>query len=301
MTSAPRTMNASFDVFRERHQQFLQSQLNNFSPLSQSLNDAMEYAVLLGGKRARPILVYAVGDMLGARLDDLDAPAAAIECIHAYSLVHDDLPAMDNDTLRRGKPTCHIQFDHATAILAGDALQTLGFDIISSHSYQAVPPAQVVAMIRCLSHASGYAGMCGGQALDLAATGQQINQAALETIHQYKTGALISAAAELGLLCAGNDDTATRKHLLDWAQTLGLAFQVQDDILDEIGDTAILGKQQGSDRAQQKSTYPALLGLEQAQQYLHDLHQKALHALAAIPYNSALLREFTDYLITRDR
>lgn len=294
-------MSASFEQFRERHQRFLSRHLLHTDAVSDVLNDAMEYAVLLGGKRARPTLVYAVGQMLGASLDDLDAPAAAIECIHAYSLVHDDLPAMDNDTLRRGKPTCHIQFDHATAILAGDALQALAFEIISSHTYQTASSQQVVEMIRCLSYASGHAGMCGGQALDLAATARHIDQAALERIHCHKTGALISAAVELGIICAGCTDTETRRHLSDWADTLGLAFQVQDDILDEIGETAILGKQQGSDRAQQKSTYPGLLGLEQAQQYLSSLHQKALHALAAIPYNSELLREFTDYLITRDR
>ncbi|RUO24541.1 (2E,6E)-farnesyl diphosphate synthase [Aliidiomarina minuta] len=286
---------------RQRHSDFLHQLLDNQPQIAPVLLDAMKYAVLLGGKRIRPFLVYATGELLGASADDLDAPAAAIECIHAYSLVHDDLPAMDNDSLRRGQPTCHIAFDEATAILAGDALQTLSFEILTSHPYTAVSDRQQLQMVRTLAKASGQAGMCGGQALDLAATDRQIGLSALEQIHRHKTGALIVAAVQMAIQCSPQVSQESEQALLSWAQTIGLAFQVQDDILDETGATEALGKPQGSDQELHKSTYPALLGLTQAQQLLHDLQQKALQALAAIPYNTQLLEQFTDYLITRDR
>lgn len=287
--------------YRDRHGHFLAQQLGQQAQIAPGLIDAMQYAVLLGGKRVRPFLVYAVGNMLDAADADLDAPAAAIECIHAYSLVHDDLPAMDDDALRRGKATCHIAFDEATAILAGDALQAFAFELLAGHEFAQVSAAQQLAMVRSLAAASGQAGMCGGQALDLAATEAHIDRAQLETIHRYKTGALIEAAVELGILCAPSASADTREALLTWAQIIGLAFQVQDDILDEIGETETLGKPQGSDRAQHKSTYPALMGMAQAQALLRQLHEKALQGLRAIPYNTQLLEDFTDFLITRDR
>lgn len=286
---------------RQRHSDFLQQLLNNQPQTAPRLLDAMKYAVLLGGKRIRPFLVYATGELLGASLNNLDAPAAAIECIHAYSLVHDDLPAMDNDSLRRGQPTCHIAFDEATAILAGDALQTLAFETLTSHSFTELSHGQQLKMINTLAKASGQAGMCGGQALDLAATDRQINVAALEQIHRHKTGALIVAAVQLAVQCSPDVSVESEQALISWSQTIGLAFQVQDDILDETGETEALGKPQGSDQELHKSTYPALLGLTEAQQLLQDLRQKALQALAAIPYNTLVLEQFTDYLITRDR
>lgn len=287
--------------YRQRHSEFLTQQLDQRIAVASNLNEAMRYAVLLGGKRVRPCLVYATGELLGASQGDLDAPAAAIECVHAYSLVHDDLPAMDDDALRRGQPTCHIAFDEATAILAGDALQALAFELISQHHYHHVSAQQQVSLIATLAKAAGDQGMCAGQALDLAATGLNVELPALEQIHQFKTGALIQAAVELGIGCAPAVTTNVRQQLIQWSQHIGLAFQVQDDILDVIGDTKSLGKQQGSDELQGKSTYPSLMTLSGAQTYLRELHEKALHALHAIPYNTRLLEEFTDYLITRDR
>ncbi|MGX5915076.1 (2E,6E)-farnesyl diphosphate synthase [Aliidiomarina sp. Khilg15.8] len=294
-------LNTVLDQYRERHGRFLAAQLDQQSAVAPELIDAMQYAVLLGGKRVRPFLVYAVGNMLGARDTDLDAPAAAIECIHAYSLVHDDLPAMDDDALRRGKPTCHIAFDEATAILAGDALQSFAFELLSGYKFEQVTSAQQLAMVRTLANASGQGGMCGGQALDLAATDNHIDRQQLETIHRHKTGALIEAAVQLGIQASTPPPVETSEALLTWAQTIGLAFQVQDDILDEIGETETLGKPQGSDREQHKATYPTLMGLEQAQALLRQLHEKALQGLHAIPYNTQLLEDFTDFLITRDR
>ncbi|MBA3988287.1 MAG: (2E,6E)-farnesyl diphosphate synthase [Idiomarina sp.] len=286
---------------RNRHSDFLTQYLNQREAVSPQLLEAMKYAVLLGGKRVRPFLVYAVGSMLGATLKDLDAPAAAIECIHAYSLVHDDLPAMDNDTLRRGQPTCHIAFDEATAILAGDALQALAFELLCTHPYEQVNSAAQLRLVQELARSAGDLGMCGGQALDLAATGSQVGQTQLEQIHAYKTGALIRCAVTFGLTCAPDVSAETAQALRKWADIIGLAFQVQDDILDVVGDTQALGKSQGTDQQQGKSTYPGLMGLNQAQAYLQQLHEKALHALQGIPYNTQLLQQFTDYLITRDR
>ena len=295
------SLSSQINRLRERHSVFLSQQLELRPSVSARLTEAMRYAVLLGGKRVRPFLVYSVGELLGASPADLDAPAAAIECIHAYSLVHDDLPAMDDDALRRGKPTCHIAFDEATAILAGDALQTFAFELIANHPYQHVEPGAQLQLVRVLAEAAGQAGMCGGQARDLAATGRTIDRDELEQIHRFKTGALIKAAVQMGVTCAPQVEPKVTDSLMEWAELIGLAFQVQDDILDVIGETDTLGKQQGSDLLQDKSTYPALMGLHNAQQYLHELHQKALQALHAIPYNTKLIEDFTAFLITRDR
>lgn len=288
--------------YRQRHGDYLQVQLSAIDTVSPRLLDAMRYAVLLGGKRVRPFLVYAVGNMLGAPSQLLDAPAAAIECIHAYSLVHDDLPAMDDDDLRRGKATCHRAFDEATAILAGDAIQTLAFELLS-RPVQGLNARNQLTMVRILARAAGVQGMCAGQALDLAATNSPVSQLELEQIHQYKTSALIEAAVALAIEAANDYSVATedKQQLASWAQTIGLAFQVQDDILDVVGDTKTLGKASGADAQLQKATYPGLMGLQGAQDYLQTLHQKALQALQSIPYNTDLLQAFTNYLITRDR
>ncbi|AIR87190.1 (2E,6E)-farnesyl diphosphate synthase [Pantoea rwandensis] len=270
------------------------------SPLVQS----MQHGALLGGKRLRPFLVYATGEMLKADTASLDAPAAAVECIHAYSLIHDDLPAMDDDALRRGQPTCHIKYGEDTAILAGDALQTLAFSILADEPMPGVSPQARIAMISELAQASGVAGMCGGQALDLAAEGKQIDLAQLEQIHRHKTGALIRAAVRLGALTAGERGRAALPVLDTYANAIGLAFQVQDDILDVVGDTAVLGKTQGADQALGKSTYPALMGLENARRKAWDLYQEALGALeilAAQSYDTTALQALASFIIERDK
>ncbi|MGE6982412.1 (2E,6E)-farnesyl diphosphate synthase [Kluyvera intermedia] len=268
------------------------------------LVDAMQYGALLGGKRLRPFLVYATGKMFGVSMTTLDAPAAAVECIHAYSLMHDDLPAMDNDDLRRGQPTCHIKFGEASAILAGDALQTLAFSILSDAPMTEVSDRDRLAMLSELATASGVAGMCGGQALDLEAEGQHVNLEMLERIHRHKTGALIRAAVRLGALSAGEQGRKALPLLDKYAECIGLAFQVQDDILDVVGDTATLGKRQGADQQLGKSTYPALLGLEQARKKASDLIAEArqsLTVLAAQSLDTTALEALADFIILRDK
>lgn len=268
------------------------------------LVEAMQYGALLGGKRLRPFLVYATGTLFGVSRETLDAPAAAVECIHAYSLIHDDLPAMDDDDLRRGQPTCHIKFGEANAILAGDALQTLAFSILSDAPMPEVTAEYRLAMVRELAFASGAHGMCAGQALDLAAEGRSVDLQALEQIHRHKTGALIRAAVKMGALSAGDSGRKWLPVLDNYAQSIGLAFQVQDDILDVVGDTATLGKRQGADQHLGKSTYPALLGLEQAQVKARDLiadARRSLSLLAAQSLDTTALEALADYIIQRDK
>lgn len=297
-----------FNHYLAAHRQRVDGALQNFIaklPFSQQpLVEAMRYGALLGGKRLRPFLVYATGQMLGVSLDTLDAPAAAVECIHAYSLIHDDLPAMDDDDLRRGQPTCHIKFGESTAILAGDALQTLAFTILADTPMAEVAAQDRIAMLSELAQSSGVGGMCGGQALDLAAEGQQVNLAALEQIHRHKTGALIRAAARLGALAAGEKGRIALPYIDRYANAIGLAFQVQDDILDVIGDPEKIGKRAGADEQHGKSTYPALLGLEGAITKAKDLHQEALAALeglVALSYNTTQLQALANFVIERDR
>lgn len=242
------------------------------------LHQAMRHAVLLGGKRMRPMLVYAAGALSGADAARLDAPAVAVELVHAYSLVHDDLPAMDDDALRRGQPTVHVAFDEATAILAGDALQALAFDTLA---LAPVEPAIALQLVRTLAEAAGAAGMCGGQALDLDATGASTSPtiAELERLHALKTGALIRAAVRMGALAGGaSADEIAR--LDRYAAALGLAFQVRDDILDVEGDTTTLGKTPGKDAAQAKATFPGLLGMTHARERLDELGAAMTEALA---------------------
>ena len=277
---------------------YLAGRISGLPPHAEQLRDAMAYSLLIGGKRMRPFLVFACGEMLGLSSEELIGPAAAIEAIHAYSLVHDDLPAMDDDELRRGHPTCHIKFDEATAILAGDALQTLAFEILCDCHLSAANQPRRIELVKILSQAAGYLGMCGGQAIDIAATNKLISQSQLETLHAKKTGALILACVQMALTLSP-DSQAHSQDLEQYARLIGLAFQVQDDILDVVSDSATLGKPQGSDQALNKSTYPALLGLAQAQAYLHDLHQQALQALRALPYNTQMLEAFTDFIIQR--
>ncbi|OLQ76171.1 geranyl transferase [Photobacterium proteolyticum] len=294
------SLSQSLQYYQQRNNQQLAQWISAQPYAEQPLIEAMKHGTLLGGKRARPFLTYVTGQMLGADCANLDTPAAAVECIHAYSLIHDDLPAMDNDDLRRGQPTCHIAFDEATAILAGDSLQTLAFEILATGPLSADGETYRIQMIRELAQASGAAGMCMGQALDLAAEGQDVTLQELETIHKHKTGALIRCAIRLGALAAGNKGAEILPQLNQYADAIGLAFQVQDDILDVISDTETLGKPQGSDLELEKSTYPALLGLEGAKQKAQQLYQEALQALDAIPYNTDQLEVFARYVIERN-
>lgn len=284
-------------TYQKRVDAVLSEHLNQLDDAAPHLKAAMLHGALLGGKRIRPFLVYSVGDMLGVNIDALDKAAAAIECIHAYSLIHDDLPAMDNDALRRGQPTVHIAFDEATAILAGDALQTLAFEIITAPC-ETLTPSQQLAMVSALAKASGYQGMCGGQAIDLSATNHSINLQRLTELHNKKTGALISCAVELALITA-NLPKVQYQLMMQYAQSLGLAFQVQDDILDITASTEELGKPQGSDEQSNKSTFPKLLGLDGAKACAEQLIQDALSALTKLPYNSQLIADFARYIIER--
>ncbi|RUO80772.1 geranyl transferase [Idiomarina tyrosinivorans] len=285
---------------RQQLDAFLQDYLRR-RPATAQLQKAMQHGLLLGGKRVRPYLTMSVAEACQGAADDALRAAAAVEAIHAYSLIHDDLPAMDDDDLRRGQPTCHKAFDEATAILAGDALQTLAFELLSDsqHGWQ-VSATQQLQMVQALASASGDLGMCGGQALDLAATGQVIDEAALAQLHRKKTGALIRAAVQLGVLCGTEDVQQYREAFDQFADALGLGFQVQDDVLDVTASTEVLGKPQGSDLAADKATYVKLLGLSGAQQRIQDLHQKALHSLAAIPYNTDRLEQLANVLLNRD-
>lgn len=285
--------------YQKRNNEQLDHWLNRLPNQDLALIEAMRYGLLLGGKRARPYLVYITGQMLGCSIEDIDTPASAVECIHAYSLIHDDLPAMDDDELRRGKPTCHIKFDEATAILTGDALQTLAFTILAEGTLSEAGEVNRIKMVQVLAEASGAQGMCLGQALDLGAENRLISLQDLETIHRNKTGALMRCAIRLGALAAGEKGLQVLPQLDKYADAVGLAFQVQDDILDVIGDTETLGKPQGSDQQLNKSTYPALLGLDGAINKAQTLLQEALQALEAIPYNTECLEEFARYVIER--
>lgn len=263
------------------------------------LYQAMRYSVTNGGKRVRPLLVYAACEALGGNLDQADGAACAVELIHAYSLVHDDLPAMDDDDLRRGKPTTHKAFDEACAILAGDGLQALAFEVLADRRRNPQDGDTRLAMITALARASGPAGMVGGQAIDLGSVGIRLDQAALETMHRHKTGALIEASVRLGALASGRADDALLRALQIYARAVGLAFQVQDDILDVESDTATLGKTQGKDQAADKPTYPSLLGLDAAKDYALELRDQALHALRPLGEAAEPLRALARYIVER--
>lgn len=285
--------------WRERADAALQRALPDPHSPPQRLHAAMRHAVLLGGKRMRPLLVYAAGSVFGASVDTLDAPAVAVELIHAYSLVHDDLPAMDDDALRRGQPTVHVAFDEATAVLAGDALQSLAFEVLADADVDATTS---VDLLRTLARASGAAGMCGGQSLDLAATGNgsSLSVHALEELHSLKTGALIRAAVRMGALCGGA--SAGELAALDrYAAALGLAFQVRDDILDIEGDSATLGKTAGKDVAQDKATFPALIGLDASRARLDELRRAMDDALSPLGERANALAALGRLAIERDR
>ncbi len=265
------------------------------------LHEAIRYSVLGNGKRIRPLLVYASGETLQAPIAALDGCACAVEMLHAYSLIHDDLPAMDDDDLRRGRPTCHRAYDEATAILAGDALQAMAFQVLSEDPAIAVAAEQRVKMINTLAIASGSCGMAGGQAIDINSVGERLSLTQLQRMHSYKTGALIKASVELGALsCATITDTQFA-HISQYAECIGLAFQIHDDVLDIESDTETLGKPQGADQAMNKPTYPNLLGLDGAKKAARDLLSEALDALADFNEDAEPLRWMAKYIVERNR
>jgi len=258
---------------------------------------AMRYSVFNGGKRLRPALCFAAADAVGNSNTNTAKVAAAVEMIHAYSLIHDDLPAMDNDDLRRGKPTCHIQFDEATAILAGDALQSLAFQQLTELTDIACDSK--VELLSILASYSGCSGMAAGQAIDLAATGQTLDIDQLDNMHRHKTGALIEASVMMGAITAGGASQAQLRALRDFAHAIGLAFQVQDDILDVESSTEQLGKQQGADAANNKSTYTSLLGLEQARNQAAGLYQQSIDSLEVLADRAEPLRQLASFIVNR--
>lgn len=285
---------------QNRVEEALNARLPSAAILPQRLHEAMRYSTLDGGKRMRPMLTYCTGKALGLDLGLLDAPACAVEMIHVYSLIHDDLPAMDDDDLRRGKPTSHKKFDEATAILTGDALQALAFELLANDASLKVNAEQRLKMITTLTKASGSQGMVGGQAIDLQSVGTQLTLPELENMHIHKTGALIRASVNMAALAKADLDPAVAKKLDHYAKCIGLSFQVKDDILDMESDTATLGKTQGKDQDNDKPTYPALLGLAGAKQKAQELHEQALLSLADFGSEADLLRDLSLYIIQRD-
>ncbi len=286
---------------QERVESAMERVLPNEKTLPARLHQAMRYSALSGGKRIRPLLVYAAGRAVGVEPERLDVPACAVELIHAYSLVHDDLPAMDDDDLRRNQATCHKAFDEATAILVGDSLQTLAFQVLCCNGELRCDAETRLKMLETLTRASGSRGMAGGQAIDLEAVGKELNLAELEILHIHKTGALIRAAVRLATLL--NPEIGEQKvNALDrYAKCVGLAFQIRDDILDVEGETEILGKTQGKDLAQDKPTYPALLGLNGAREKAEDLLQESLQCLSGFADEADPLRWIAEYIIGRKR
>jgi farnesyl diphosphate synthase len=285
--------------YQARNQRFLDTCLDNVNA-PERLRAAMRYSTLSGGKRFRALLVYASGLAVDAPLARLDTVAAALECIHAYSLIHDDLPAMDDDDLRRGQPTSHIKYDEATAILAGDALQTLAFELIANDA-SGLTDTQARHICLKIAQSSGQTGMVGGQILDIQATESQLSLSALEDVHRRKTGALINAAVICGALCSDYSTESQLKNLSNYANKIGLAFQVVDDILDIESSTEELGKPSGSDIEMGKSTYPALIGLQQSKKLAQNLYQESIVSIAAISDNTLLLQELAKLVVERTK
>jgi geranylgeranyl pyrophosphate synthase len=269
-------------------------------PGTERLRDAMRYSTLGGGKRLRPILVYLTGESFGAPLARLDAPAAAVELIHVYSLVHDDLPAMDDDDLRRGRPTCHRVYDEGTAVLVGDALQALAFSVLAHEPMAGTAPEARLEMIRVLARAIGTGGMAGGQAVDLEAVGSTLAVGAVENMHRRKTGALIQGSVLLGALAAGVSGGPELAALGHFGAEIGLAFQIQDDILDVEGDPELLGKSTGADAAHSKPTYPSTAGLDAARARARELRDAAIAALEPFGARASALAELAHFVVNRE-
>jgi farnesyl diphosphate synthase/geranylgeranyl diphosphate synthase type II len=285
-------------LYQQRIETVLARALEIEGGATSRLIEAMQYSTLAGGKRVRPVLVYATGEALGAPLELLDAAAAAVELIHVYSLVHDDLPAMDNDDLRRGRPTCHRAFDESTAILVGDALQARAFEVLAN-APAAINASARLEMLRVLADAIGTRGMAGGQAIDLESVKQSLTEAALERMHRQKTGALIQASVLLGAISAGGLDVPLRAALAEFGGEIGLAFQIQDDILDVEGTTTTLGKRAGADADRVKPTYPSVMGMEKSREQAHRRRDRAIAALEPWGTRFAPLREFANFLVAR--
>ena len=316
-------LTARVGVYRARIEQELERCLHVDDTATARLHEAMRYSVLGGGKRLRPVLVYLTGEAFGAPLTQLDTPAAAVELIHAYSLIHDDLPCMDDDDLRRGRPSCHRAFDEGTAILAGDALQALAFDVLArpacadasvgacantsadasagTAAGTLLPPEHRVRMLATLAHAIGTEGMAGGQAIDLAAIGQPLSAAGLERMHRRKTGALIQASVELGAIAAGLAGDPALAALRTFGAEIGLAFQIQDDILDVTGETSVIGKRQGADAALGKPTYPSTFGLSDARTIALQRRDAAIQAIQGLGSAAQPLCRFASELVDRSR
>jgi len=292
-----------FQALLERWQDRIERELTARLPPATArptrLHEALRYSALGGGKRVRPVLVYATASSLGIAEANVDGVACAVELIHAYSLVHDDLPAMDDDDLRRGRPTCHKAFDEATAILVGDALQVLAFETLASDPRLPADATIRLELVRLLAAASGTGGMAGGQALDLAAVGRQLSLAEVEEMHARKTGALIHASVMMTAACGERTSEASARALDDFARAIGLAFQIQDDLLDIEGDATLLGKAIGADRAHDKPTYPSSVGVEAARRRMHELHARALASLAVLGSRAAPLASVSDWLVLR--
>ncbi len=295
----------SIETFLQDRQLRVEAALQRWLPEAtiqpSRLHEAMRYSALGGGKRIRPCLVYATGAALNVEETQLDAAACAVEFIHAYSLVHDDLPAMDDDDLRRGRATCHKAYDEATAILVGDALQSLAFYVLAHDAHLKVEDGQRLKMIKTLALASGSRGMAGGQMLDMLSENKELTLAELESVHIHKTGALIRACVRLAMWCADEISDQTKTALEQFGARIGLAFQIQDDILDVTGDTQTLGKRQGADQARNKSTYPSIMGLTQAMARADELLTEALESLDPLGDDARFLRDLATFLVRRER
>jgi farnesyl diphosphate synthase len=297
--SIPIDFASRLSAWQRRIEEQLSLRLPSVAQEPQRLHEAMRYSVLGGGKRVRPALVYATGHALQLAEETIDAAACAVELIHVYSLIHDDLPAMDDDDLRRGRPTCHKAFDEATAILAGDALQVLAFQTLVRGSGLPPDPRTRLQLVELLSEASGTSGMAGGQALDLAALGRRLSIQEIETMHAHKTGALIRACVLMAAACAPDLPSRTHAALDEYATAIGLAFQIQDDVLDVEGDPALLGKAIGADSALNKPTYPSVAGIENARERVRELHELALTALESTTLTIDSLVAMSNWLVLR--
>jgi geranylgeranyl diphosphate synthase type II len=290
---------AQLEAWRERMERALARRLPPANEVPARLHEAMRYCVLGGGKRVRPALVFATAQTVGLSEDEVEAAACAIELIHVYSLVHDDLPAMDDDDLRRGRPTCHKAYDEATAILVGDALQPLAFQLLVRDAALPAAPAIRLRLVDLLSEASGTHGMAGGQAIDLEVQGRKLDIAQVEDMHARKTGAIIRASVLMAAECAPQLATHLYAALNRFATAIGLAFQIQDDLLDVIGDVSTLGKATGADREHAKPTHPAVIGIAASQERVHLLHNEALDALVPFGERAAPLRSLAHWLLSR--
>jgi farnesyl diphosphate synthase len=290
---------AQLESWQARMESALAARLPGPEVVPSRLHEAMRYSVLGGGKRIRPALVFAAARAVGRTEEEVEGAACAVELIHVYSLVHDDLPAMDDDDLRRGRPTVHKAYDEATGVLVGDALQTLAFQVLSKDAALPASPATRLKLVELLADASGSFGMAGGQAIDLEAQGRRLNLAQVEEMHSRKTGALIRVSVMMAAACASSLDTRGHEALAGFAAPIGLAFQIQDDLLDVLGDVTTLGKATGADSERSKPTHPAIIGIEASQERVRLLHAQALEALSPLGARADLLRSLADWLLAR--